>query len=257
MAGAQLLIVRGPPFVPWVVEELVSTCGRAPMREASFPAPDGFLNRWSEVEALRAVLDRDGPTAALEASTRLMRRGFEMARASGASLSPFVGADVGFPSTPQHDDPAIWDGYVQELIERFAAHADFTGDFGILALAVKSGARSNARQLAWTIGARGVVAGVDGQPTVLRHGFRDGLTPDELFALVASSRLGMHELLTEWERMGSGMRERARSRGYGALARAMCSPLPGVVFALAAAAGEVDTLVDLGSRLFVGLPPVA
>jgi hypothetical protein len=67
----------------------------------------------------------------------------------------------------------------------------------------------------------------------------------------------MNEMLTEWERLGSGMRERARSLGYGALARAMRSPLPGVVFALAAAAGEVDTLVDVGSRLFVGLRPVA
>jgi hypothetical protein len=36
----------------------------------------------------------------------------------------------------------------------------------------------------------------------------------------------------------------------------MRSPLPGVVFALAAAAGEIDPLSDLGSRLFVGLPPV-
>ncbi len=220
-------------------------------------APDGFLTRWSVVEALRAVMDRGGATAALEVSTRLMRRGFEMARASGASIGPFVGAELGFPSAPQHHDPAAWDGYVQELIERIAAHADFTGDFGILALAAKSGARSNARQIAWTVGARGVVAGIDGRPAVLRHGFRDGLAPDELFALVASSRVAMHELLTEWERLSSGMRERMLPRGYGALARAMRSPLPGVVFALAAAASEGDPLVDLGSRLFVGLPPTA
>jgi len=228
------------------------------------PAPDGFLNRWSVVEALRAVMDRGGATAALEASTRLMRRGFEVARGSGASIGPFVGAELGFPSAPpsvgippQHDDPAAWDGYVQELIERIAAHADFTGDFGILALAAKSGARSNARQIAWMVGARGVVSGIDGRPAVLRHSFRDGLAPEELFALVASSRVAMHELLTEWERLSSGMRERMRPRGYGALARAMRSPLPGVVFALAAAASEVDPLVDLGSRLFVGLPPTA
>jgi RNA polymerase Rpb2, domain 6/RNA polymerase Rpb1, domain 2/RNA polymerase Rpb2, domain 3 len=219
-------------------------------------APDGFLNRWSVADALRAVLEREGAVAALEASTRLMRRGFAVARASGASLGPFVGAELGFPPAPQSDDAAGWEGYVQELIERIAAHTDWTGEFGLLALAAKSGARSNARQLAWTIGARGVIAGADGQPVALRHGFRDGLAPAELFALVASARLGIHELLTEWERMGSGMREQTRSRGYGALARAMRSPLPGVVFALAAAAGEVDTLMDLGSRLFVGLPPV-
>jgi hypothetical protein len=219
------------------------------------PAPDGFLDRWSVAEALSAVLDRDGAIAALEASTRLMRRGFEVARASGASLGPFVGTELGFPPAPQHDAPAAWDGYVQELIERIAAYTDFTSDFGLLVLAAKSGARSNARQLAWMIGARGVVDGVDGRPAVLRHSFRDGLAPDELFALVASSRAAMHELLTEWERLSSGMRDQMRPRGYGALARAMRSPLPGVVFALAAAAGAVDTLVDLDSRLFVGLRP--
>jgi len=220
-------------------------------------ASDGFVTRWSVAEALGAVLARDGAEAALQASTRLMQRGFEVARASGASLGPFVGADFSLPPTPQRDDPAAWDGYVQEVIERIAAYADFTSDFGILALAAKSGARSNARQLAWTIGARGAVTGVDGQPALVRHSFRDGLAPDELFALVASSRQGIHELLTEWERQGSGMGEQTRPRGYGALARAMRSPLPGVVFALAVAAGEVDPLVDLGSRLFVGLPPVA
>jgi len=49
------------------------------------------------------------------------------------------------------------------------------------------------------------------------------------------------------------MRERTGPRGYGALARAMRSPRPGVVFALAAAGAEVDQLMDLDSRLFVGL----
>jgi hypothetical protein len=92
----------------------------------------------------------------------------------------------------------------------------------------------------------------------VRHGYRDGLEPGELFALVASARTGLNELLTEWERMGHAMRERmGPPRGYGALARAMRSPRPGVVFALAAAAGEVDLLADLDSRLFVGLPTTA
>jgi len=230
---------------------------------AAVAAPAGFLDRWSVVDALRTVRDRDGATAVLEASTRLMRRGFELARASGASLGPFVGNQFSFPpapssaeTSPQRNDPVAWEGYVQALIERIAAHTDFAGDVGLLVLAAKSGARSNARQLAWLLGARGVVAGVDGRPIALRHGFRDGLAPAELFALVASARTAMHELLTEWERLGSGMREQLRPHGYGVLARAMRSPLPGVVFALAAAAGSVDTLVDLDSRLFVGLPPV-
>jgi hypothetical protein len=270
-AGARLCVAAHLARDPGLIEEVrprmdallglvllsLTSEGRAEIDQlagAAVPAPAGFLNRWSVAEALRTVLDRDGATAALEASTRLMRRGFEVARASGASLSPFVGAARSFPPAPQHDDPTAWDGYVQELIERIAAHTDFTGDFGLLVLAAKSGARSNARQLAWLLGARGVVAGVDGRPTVLRHSFRDGLAPAELFALVASSRVAMHELLTEWVRLGSGMREQ-RPHGYGVLARAMRSPLPGVVFALAAAAGVVDPLEERDSRLFVGLPP--
>ena len=72
-----------------------------------------------------------------------MRRGFEVAR-SRVSRSGRLSVSIWLPAAPQHDDPAAWDGYVQELIERLAAHADFTGDFGALVLAVKSGARSNA-----------------------------------------------------------------------------------------------------------------
>jgi hypothetical protein len=222
---------------------------------AAVPTPDGFVTRWAELDAMRAALERGGPKAALELSERLMRRGFEVARASGASIGPFVGAEFRYPPTPRGDDPAAWDGYVQELIERIAAHADFSGDFGVLALAAKSGARSNLRQIAWTIGARGAVTDVAGRRAVVRHSYRDGLEPGELFALVAGARAGLNELLTEWERMGRAMRERmGPPRGYGALARAMRSPRPGVVFALAAAAGEVDPLAELDSRLFVGLP---
>jgi hypothetical protein len=126
----------------------------------------------------------------------------------------------------------------------------------VLALAAKSGARSTLRQIAWTIGAHGAVTDVSGQQVTVRHGYRDGLEPGELFALVAGARQRLNELLTEWERMDSAMRERmGPPRGYGALARAMRSPRPGIVFALAAAAGEVDPLVELDSRLFVGLPP--
>ncbi|MEE8399284.1 MAG: hypothetical protein V3S89_09785 [Desulfobacterales bacterium] len=40
------------------------------------------------------------------------------------------------------------------------------------------------------------------------------------------------------------------------LARAMCAENPGIVFANAAAAGEIDPLQDVDSRLFVGLNPL-
>jgi len=218
-------------------------------------APDGFVTRWTVADAMRAAMDHGGVAAALALSERLMRRGFEVARTSGASIGPFVGAEFPYPPAPQSHDPATWDGYVQELIERIAAYADFSNDFGGLVLMAKSGARANLRLLAWAIGARGVVADADGKQVAVRHGYRDGLEPGELFALIPSTRVNMHSLVNDLERLGRELRERTGPpRGYGALARAMRSPRPGVVFALAAAAGEVDPLVDLDSRLFVGLP---
>ena len=53
--------------------------------------------------------------------------------------------------------------------------------------------------------------------------------------------------------VGYGARKGSRSGAFTTLARATRSERPGVVFARAAAAGEVDPLVDLDSRLFVGL----
>jgi hypothetical protein len=206
-------------------------------------------------DLLRAVAQRDGIAAALELSDRLMRRGFEVARVSGASIGPFVGEGFAYPPQPQSDDPAAWERYAQELIERIAAHTDLSGDLGVLTLMSRSGARANPRLLAWALGARGAVTDANGQQVAVRHGYRDGLTPTELFALIASTRAALYNLLQEWDSLGHQMRERvASSRGYGALARAMRSPRPGIVFALAAASGEADSLSELDSRLFVGLP---
>jgi hypothetical protein len=204
---------------------------------------------------MRVMMERGGPKAALELSDRLMRRGFEVARASGASIGPFVGEGFAYPPEPQIDDPAAWERYAQELIERIAAHTEVSSDLGVLTLMAKSGARGNPRLLAWALGARGAVTDANGREVAVRHGYRDGLTPTELFSLIPSTRVGLYDLLQEWDSLGHQMRERAgSSRGYGALARAMRSPRPGIVFALAAASGEADSLSELDSRLFVGLP---
>ena len=56
-------------------------------------------------------------------------------------------------------------------------------------------------------------------------------------------------------RRAYGLAEISRPRGFNVLARAMRAAIPGIVFAQAAAIGEIDPLTDLDARLFVGLPP--
>ena len=53
------------------------------------------------------------------------------------------------------------------------------------------------------------------------------------------------------------MRAEKQPKGYGILARAVRSDNPGVVIASAAASGEVDPLIDIDARLFVGCDPQA
>jgi hypothetical protein len=237
----------------------LTSAGRAEIeRLAGVPvaAPDGFVTRVTLVEALQDILRRDGAEAALEASERLLRRGFELARRSGMGIGPFVGANLSYPQAPDSVDAAAWEQYGEQLAERIAAFSDFAdADLGSLVLAAKSGARSNRGQLVRILGTPGVVQGMQGERVLLRHGYRDGLTPHELFDLVALARPALQSLVQEWDQLSYRLRERSAARGYGVLARAMRSRQPGIVFALAAAARERDPLVDPVSRLFVGLAP--
>ena len=84
--------------------------------------------------------------------------------------------------------------------------------------------------------------------------YAEGYTADELFACVAGARQGFAEVTREWERLGASFRERNVSRSFNVLTRALRAKHPGLVFASAAAAGEVDPLADVESRLLVGLP---
>ena len=52
--------------------------------------PSGVITQATLAEAMRQVLERDGAGAVLSAMERLMRRGFEIVKASGASMNPFM-----------------------------------------------------------------------------------------------------------------------------------------------------------------------
>ena len=219
------------------------------------PAPEGMITRTSLTEALQALYEAKGPDAVLQALERLMRRGFELASRSGASMSPFVGASLDRPPAPGSDDPEAWDRYADELTERIASRADYgDDDLGPQLLAMKSGARGTLRHLVCLLGSRGTVTDADGAAAVIRRGLGEGLTPAEMFACAVGAREGLGRLALDIAQEGYGRRQASEPKGFSVLARALRAKRPGIVFAHAAAIGETDPLTDINSRLFVGLP---
>ncbi len=217
-------------------------------------APNGFVTRDTLAAAMREVLERDGIAAALQALERLARRGFEVAKSSGASLSPFVGSSLERSPEPEQDGTESWDAYAEELAERVASCADYANaDLGPQLLAVKSSGQG-LRHLTWLVGSRGAARDVRGNAVVVRHGYGEGLTPDEMYACVAGARGALAQIVTEWDRRLHSARDHSAPGGFNVLARARRSKRPGIVFARAAATGEVDPLVDVDSRILVGLP---
>jgi hypothetical protein len=219
-------------------------------------APDGFVSKWTLVDALSGLLAREGAAPALAASERLTRRGLEAARASGASFSPFICAGQALPPQPPDESEAAWDDYAARMTELLASSSAFDDPaLGPQLLSVKSGARGSLRQLAWMLGPLGLVTDASGRAVAVRHGFCDGLTAEELFAFVADSRRAIAGAGQQWEQTSRELAGAHFTRGFGVLARAMRSARPGIVFAHAAASGERDPLADIDSRLFMGLPP--
>ena len=203
------------------------------------------------IAALRTVLTRDGVAKALEASEGLSRRGFEVAKTLGASMNPFLGANLSQPPAPETDDPDQWEAYREERFGWAHSCGEFSdNDFGTIRLLAQSGARGSFQQLVQYLNAPGTVLDVRGNLVPIRHGFREGMTPEEVFARVNGARKGLAQVMSEMEEMARDV----ASTGYGVLARARRSRRPGIVFARAAAGGETDPLTDVDSRLFVGLP---
>jgi hypothetical protein len=222
--------------------------------------PDGLIRQVSLAQALEAILKRDGINRTIEVAERLMRRGLEIAKESGASMSAFISKTVGSPSVPAEPDNATaWNAYADELVEWLAACSNFAdNNLGPHILAAKSqDAHSRLHRLAFCVGARGAVSDIRGRDVIVRHGYSDGLTPEELYPLCVGLREGIVRLNLERERIELELRDESEPKGFSVLVRAIRSKHPGVVFARAAATGEVDPLADVDSRLFIGLPVAA
>jgi hypothetical protein len=217
-------------------------------------APLGFVTRATLAEAMAEVLAKEGIHAALARLEQLMERGFEAARTSGASMSPFVGASVERLPEPEGEEYLLWDIYAEGVTEQIASSSNYRdADLGPQLLAVKSSGLG-LRHLAWIVGSRGMVRDAEGNNVLIRRGTVEGLTPEEMYATLADAREALAQVMVEWEQLSRGVRDRSTSGGFNVLARARRARYPGLVFASAAATGEVDPLADIDSRLLVGLP---
>jgi hypothetical protein len=216
-------------------------------------APKGAINEDTLAEAMGVVLAQEGVDAALAALQRLMDRGFEVARQSGASMSPFIGESASGTAAPEGDDPERWEAFREEVVERLLSRTDYgSPDLGPQLLAIQIRARGR-RHLPALICPWGVYEDIRGEPRIVRHSLVEGYAPEEMFAYMAGARRGLASVWQRWQQMGQEAGDR-RASGFSVLARARRARHPGVVFARAAAGEEIDPLTDVESRLMVGLP---
>lgn len=207
----------------------------------------GIITQSTLGAAMEKLLRRDGAAKTLAVLERLTARGFAAAQAAGASIAPFIGCSESYPVHPGEQS---WE--IQE--EALASSQDYKNDnFGNQLLAVKSGACGEVRHVLGLTSGQPATLDVSGKGVPIQHGYRDGLSAKELYAQAVAAREAFAYVLREIEQIASRASVQPKLTSYYMLARALRSQQPGVVFAHAAASGEVDPLTDRESRLFVGL----
>jgi len=236
----------------------LTAAGRTALEQAAgfpIPMPDGFLTRGTIIQVLQPLLAEQGAEVTLTTLRNLIQLGFALASTTGFSLSPFVGEKFSLAPAPTGDDETLLQRYQTQVGEQLLASATFDDEFGPYLLGIKSGANpeSDLRTLLHILGVPRIVTDVHGQPAVVRNGFRHGLSPADFRKIVPGARAGMGRIWQQWEAWEEGGNEPPTLKSFHVLARARRVQHPGVVFAQAAATGEVDPLVDEESRLFVGL----
>jgi len=221
-----------------------------------FEVGDGeeLITRTLMTAALKKVLDERGPRQTLDVLDALIRLGMDAVVRSGASVNPFCGEDLNLPAPPRDEKADSWARYEEQVRELLACDENYSDSpVGPQLLAVKTGARGNLAQLACLVGPLGRTKIEDDTITMVRRSWSEGLEPGDFFTRTVGARRGLAEWAMTQTQMGIQMRQSNLPKGFGVLARAARSRLPGIVFGHAAATGEVDPLTDLDSRLFVGL----
>ena len=221
-------------------------------------APEGFITRNTLGWALQIILERDGAAKTLRTIQELMKRGFEIAKESGASISPFIGESLEREPLPPDRDEAAWEAYTEEMNEQLATRNDFSdNDVGPQLLAVRSLAQGRLETFSqmvvrWNNTNHGLPI-----PPNVRRSYRDGLRPEDLRAVAHCHWEAIVRVHRELAELGRSMkRDNPIGDQASVLGRAMQADRPGIVFARAAATGTVEPLTDIDSRMFVGLPAI-
>lgn len=163
-----------------------------------------------------------------------------------------------------HDSDATED-VVQEVFLRIWTHAEQWNGRGTFkawlfriatnfALNHLRTLRRRKQQLAGLLSTQGAVRDIQDQQVAIRHGYREGLQPIEIYALAIGAREQLAQTHQEWRQIEQEIHKRSIAKSFSVLARAMRAEQPGIVFAHAASIGEIDPLTERDSRLFVGLP---
>ncbi|HUT73805.1 MAG TPA: hypothetical protein VM221_03085 [Armatimonadota bacterium] len=219
------------------------------------PPPAGPLTRGGVVSSLLSVYEAAGAEAALELLDNLHSLGVTWATKSGASFSPFVGEGLRLPSPPASRYSASWYAYRSLVDAAIAAQADADPTLKAPMRAVRCEARGSVAAIRATVGPW-TVSDCYVPEGPITHGFRDGLTAEELWILVAKTRerfLGLHESQLQL----AISRRLSAPEGATLLRRAMAAENPAAILAQAADAGEADPLTDPDVRLWIGLLPEA
>ncbi len=224
---------------------------------AGTEAPSAPLTRQLLVARLLAALDTIGPEALLELLHGLYRMGTAWATRSGNSFSPFVGEGLRLPLAPTSPYAASWHQYAGIVEAEIDAQGDSDPTLRAPLLSIRSGARGLFRQL------RAVVGPWAGDSPyglgTVKHGFRDGLEPEEYWIVTERMRRNLQEV--DQRNVAAGYSVRTASGLHGApadasvLRRALVARDAVAVFAEAAERGETDLLTDNDIRLWVGLRP--
>jgi hypothetical protein len=240
----------------WLTEK-----GRKTLVEA-LPELSGdldMLTRRVLLDALQSYSQINTVQETAEKAVELWELGLAAAMKAGGALDPFALLSIGFPDSPSTEDREDWERYHKSCVKTVATDAGFLDSpYGPQLLATRVGARGTFHHIVHLSACRGYLEDKAGRVTILKSGLLEGLSFDELYALTVHDYerlLANMELWSTARHPGFPDYRPFVAGGLHVISRAMRSSYPGIVFARAALAEEVDPLTDDSARLFLGMLP--